>query len=183
MSTHRQRLRELSFDTHGVITLAGAREVGVPAVEVRKLAHRGALRRLGSGVYRMLEAPFTPLDEFAEAVALAGADAVLVDESVLAALDLALVNLRVITVASPHRVRVKLPPTVKVVRRHIPPEDRDHIDGIPAMTVEAALVGARLTVVPERLVDAAHDAVRLRLLAPDRLSSVVAALGGSCSVR
>ncbi|MGH3774937.1 MAG: hypothetical protein ACRDRR_04255 [Pseudonocardiaceae bacterium] len=44
----------------------------MPAVELRKLAARGALARLGHGVYRMLEAPTGRLDEFAEAVAMAG---------------------------------------------------------------------------------------------------------------
>ena len=83
--TYRQVLRELAFDTHGVVTLADAREAGVPDVAVRQLAQRGALERLGKGVYRMNEVPRGPLDEFAEAVALVGRQAVLADEAVLAA--------------------------------------------------------------------------------------------------
>ena len=135
--THRDTLRELAYDTHGVVTLSDAIHAGVPAVEVRKLASRGALERRGKGVYRMTEAPHTPLDEFAEAVAIVGQGAVLADESVLAAL---------------------------VVHRHVDDRQRDSIDGIPSMTLPAALLAARATVLPERLVDAVRKATARELI-------------------
>lgn len=174
--TYRRRLRELAFDTHGVVTTRHAEAVGVPAVELRKLAARGALAHLGHGVYRMLEAPSGRLDEFAEAVALAGEGAVLADESVLAALGLAQVNLRRIRVASPRRVRAKLPDTVEVVQRLIPDDERDYIEGIPAMTVEAAIRGAQGRVMTERLVDAARAAAARGLISPGQEARVIAGL-------
>ncbi|MDQ2707390.1 MAG: type IV toxin-antitoxin system AbiEi family antitoxin domain-containing protein [Actinomycetota bacterium] len=45
--TYRQQLRELAFDTHGVVTTRDAQAAVVPAVELRKLAARGALAHLG----------------------------------------------------------------------------------------------------------------------------------------
>lgn len=163
-SSYRQTLRELAYDTHGVITVADAREAGVPPVELRKLTARGALRRIGHGVYRMIEAPSNNLDEFAEAVALGGEEAVLADESVLAAYGLGQVNLRKIRVATPRRVRSRLPSTVEIEQRKVPLWDRDYIDGIPAMGVESALLGSRGRIMTERLVDAARKAEQRGLL-------------------
>lgn len=158
--TYRQALRDLAYDTHGVVTLADARESGVPASAVRQLAQRGFLERLGTGVYRVQELPRGPLDDFAEAVALVGRDAVLADEAVLAAHDLAQVNLRRIKVATPtpSRVRRRLPPTIEVVRRRVAASDRDDIDGIPAMSIPAALLASTGRVMRERLLEAAHRA-------------------------
>lgn len=156
--SHRQALRELAFDTHGVVTLRDAVSTGVPAVEVRKLASRGALTRLGQGVYRMDEAPADTLTEFAAAVALVGGDAVLADETVLAAHDLAQVNLRRIQVATADRVRRRLPETIEVIARRVPPEQRSDIDGVPAMRLADAIRASRGKVMTSRLIDAARQA-------------------------
>lgn len=156
--SYRQELRELAHDSHGIVTLRDAAAAGVPAVEVRKLASRGALTRLGQGVYRMEEAPADRLTEFAMAVALVGGDAVLADESVLAAHDLAQVNLRRIRVATSERVRRRLPPTIKVVARAVPVDQRTELDGVPAMTLTAAIRASQGRVMSSRLVDAARQA-------------------------
>lgn len=174
--TYRETLRELAYDTHGVVTLSDAVGAGVPAVEVRKLAARGALERRGKGVYRMAEAPHGPLDEFAEAVALVGSDAVLADEAVLAALDLGQVNLRRIKVATSRRIRHALPPTVQVVHRQVDDRERDDIDGIPSMSLSAALLAARGTVLPERLVEAVRKARARDLISASEADRVLTML-------
>jgi predicted transcriptional regulator of viral defense system len=179
MATYRQQLRELAYDTHGIITLEDARAAGIPPVEVRKLANRGALERRGHGVYRMLEAPVTPMDEFAEAVALAGPGAVLADEAVLAAHNLAHVNLKWVPVATPRRVRAKLPRTVKIIRKDVTADQRDDIEGIPAMSVECALLAVRGRIMSERLVDAAHRAAAQGLVPADREAQLVDTLQGA----
>lgn len=171
--TYRQTLRELAYDTHGVVTVKGAEDLGVPAVEVRKLASRGALQRLGHGVYRMIEAPHRPLDEFAEAVALVGDDAVLTDEAVLAAHGLAQVNLRRIKVATSRRVRHSLPETVEVVHRRVSDAEREDIDGIPAVKVVSALLAVRDRVLPERLAEAATKAAARGLMSPKERDRVL----------
>lgn len=179
--TYRQTLRELAFDTHGVVTLTAAAEAGVPAFSVRQLAARGALERLGKGVYRMSEVPRGELDEFAEAVALVGGDAVLADESVLAAHDLAQVNLRRIKVATPtpSRVRQELPRIVEIIRRRVPESDRDAIDGIPAMSIPAALVASIGRVMNERLLDAANQAKVRGLISSSEAERAIQAINQS----
>lgn len=152
MSTYRETLRELAYDSHGLVTLEAAREAGVPSVEVHKLASRGRLHRLGKGVYRVVDAPHGRLDEFAEAVAVVGPDAYLADASVLAAADLAPVNLRRITVATPQAPRHRIPDTVEVLTRT--DEPRTSIDGIPAMALGAAIRRSRPTIRRDRLIEA-----------------------------
>ena len=49
--TYRHDLWEIAAEYHGIVTTRQAEDAGVPAVEVRKLAARGALERLGYGVY------------------------------------------------------------------------------------------------------------------------------------
>lgn len=162
--SHRAALRDLAHASHGVVTVRAAEESGVPAVEVRKLAARGALEHLGYGVYRMTEAAHGPLDEFAEAVALAGNGAVLADEAVLAAHDLAQVNLRQISVATQRRSRRTVPSTVRMVQRKVDETDRDDIDGIPAMSVVAALREVRGRLLPERVSEATKAAAARGLI-------------------
>ncbi|WP_242653850.1 hypothetical protein [Klenkia soli] len=115
-------------------------------------------------MYRMLEVPPTPMSEYAEAVALVGTGAVIADESVLAIHDLALVNPRQIRVVHAGRSRAALPPTVLVERRRLAPEEVTTVEGIPTMTVAAALVAARGRVLPSRLAAAVDDALSRGLL-------------------
>lgn len=175
--TYRKTLRELAFETHGVVILPDAEAAGVPGVEVRKLASRGALTRVGQGVYLMNEAPTDDLTEFAVAVALVGQDAVLADESVLAALDLAPVGARTIKVATNERIRKQLPTTVEVVRRRVPVEDRADVDGVPAMRLGTALLASRGTVMASRLAEAARVAVARGLLDHAEAEALIEALG------
>lgn len=173
---HRQTLRELAFDTHGVITVRDAEAAGVPAVEVRKLAGRGALTRVGYGVYLMNEAPTDGLTEFAVAVALTGEDAVLADDAVLAAHELAQVNLRRIRVATGDRVRKHLPSSIELVHLNVPTEDRDEIDGVPAQRLGTALLASRGRVLTSRLVDAARLAAARGLIDDAEAETIIAEL-------
>lgn len=155
---YRRELRELPFESHGVVTLYAAAAVGVPAVEVRKLASRGAPTRLGQGAYRMEEAPADALTELAAAVALIGGDAVLADSSVLAAHDLVQVNLRRIQIATGQRVRRQLPSTIEAIPRNVPANQRTNVDGLPAMTQAAAIRTSHGTVMTSQLIDATRQA-------------------------
>lgn len=170
--THRDTLRALAYDSHGVVTLDEARAAGVPPVEVHKLANRGRLRRLGKGVYRVVDAPHTRLDEFAEAVAVVGRNAFLADESVLAAAELAPVNLRRITVATPDKTRHRIPATVEVLPA-TGDEPQTRIDGIPAMTVGTAIRRSRPRLPRERLIEAVRLAEARGLLAADEADDLL----------
>ncbi|MBI1352120.1 MAG: hypothetical protein GC156_13520 [Actinomycetales bacterium] len=160
--TYRETLRWLAFDHHGIVTTGQAAAAGVPAVEVRKLAARGALTRVGHGVYRMDEAPTTSLTPFAQALALVGPGARLVDESVLAVHDLALVNPRTIKVGTDRRIREKLPASIEIVP--MAGGDVEYVDGLPTMPLGEALVACRGRVMRDRLVEATRVAVARDLL-------------------
>jgi len=82
--SYRQVLQQLALNTHGVITTGEARAVGIPAVEVRKIAARGFLQRIGHGAYRVLLVPATPETPYAEALAIAGAGSFLGPAATLA---------------------------------------------------------------------------------------------------
>ncbi|WP_345957485.1 type IV toxin-antitoxin system AbiEi family antitoxin domain-containing protein [Gulosibacter sediminis] len=89
---YRQDLWEIAATRNGVVTVVEAEDAGVPAVEVRKLAARGALRGYGQGVYTHRDVPTTPFTEPTIAVALAGEGAFLHRESVLDLLGLGRFN-------------------------------------------------------------------------------------------
>ncbi len=173
--TYRDQLRWLAFDHHGIVTTEQARAIGVPAVALRKLATRNAMRHLGHGVYSMEEAPTTRYTEYAKALALAGPDAMLADESVLAFHDLALVNPRSTKVMTKRRVRAQLPSTVEVLRRTELPAPV-FFEGLASMPLADALLACRGRVQTERLLDATHEARVRGLIRPAEADAVAKAL-------
>lgn len=101
----------------------------------------------------------------AKALALAGPDAMLADESVLALHDLALVNPRTTKVMTMRRVRARMPSTVEVLRRTYLPAPV-FFEGIATMPLADALLACRGRVQTERLLDATHEARVRGLLRP-----------------
>jgi predicted transcriptional regulator of viral defense system len=162
--TYRRRLHERALDQYGYVTTQDADELGVPAVELRKLHQRGGIEHVGQGLYRFEDIPPTPRDEFMEAVLLVGEDAVLAGDAVLALHDLGLAHPRRIRVATPRRVRRRLPPFIKVEQREVPRAEQTTYEGIPAMTVGEAIRDCRGLLMPERLVEAAVDAAQAGLI-------------------
>lgn len=174
--TYRATLRELADAQYGYITTREASDLGVPGVELRKLANRGVLRQVRRGVYRFPDARRTDLDAYAEAVARVGEGAFLMGDAVLGLLGLALVEPRRIKVGTPNRVRQKDPGFVDVVWRAFPRQVLTTYEGIAATTVAQALIDARGTVMADRLRDATNQAFRAGLLTHAEANRVRAAL-------
>jgi len=174
--SYRDSLRMLAFDGHGVITTLGAARLGVPAVEVRKLASRGALTRIGHGVYRMEEAPTDALTPFAEAIAQVGPGAVIADESVLEIHDLAQVNPNKITVVTSRRVRGQLPATILVKRLPVDRIEVDYVEGVPVMPLHTAMVRCAGRVLPDRLEEGIDDALGRKLITAQQAAVVRSAV-------
>lgn len=148
---YRQDLWEVAASRNGVVTVAEADDAGVPAVEVRKLAARGALRAYGQGVYAHRDVPTTPFTEPAIAVALAGRGAFLHRESVLDLLGLGQFNPPKVKVGTRRRVRRALPTWMELENRpDVPDEDLTHYESIPATTVRRALADMRDRMPPDR---------------------------------
>ena len=177
--TYRRRLHERALDQYGYVTTRDAEALDVPAVELRKLRQRGGLEHLGQGLYRFEDIPRTPHDQFMEAVLHAGPDAVLTGDAVLALHDLALVNPRKIRVATPRRVRRRLPEYLEVEHVPTPPLERTEYEGIPATTVARALRDCRGIVMRDRLVEATREAARAGLVPKKEAGRIVAELEGT----
>jgi len=154
---------EYAANNYGLITSAEAKAIGVPNIELVKLAHRGRLTRLGHGVYRIERYIPTPFDKYAEAVAIVGDGAYIFGESVLAMQGLALVNPTVIHVATPERIRKKLPSDIAGIYRKNT-EPKTYYEGIPSQSVYNALLTYRESVMSERLLDAINEAQRQGLI-------------------
>ena len=150
-------LYEAAMDNYGLITASEARDMGVGDKDLAVYSKRGWLERRGHGVYRLTRYVPHRLDPYAEAVTLVGPESIVWGESVLAMGELASVNPGKITVASPKRVRRKLPAWIEVVR--LPKGTRaGWFDGIPSQSVADAIRTCVDTVMGERLVQAVADA-------------------------
>jgi hypothetical protein len=114
------------------------REAGVPAVEVRKIASRGFLQRLGHGAYRALLVPASPLTPYAEALAVAGMGSHLGPAATLAVHRL-IERHRVIDVCVPREPRRVEVPSVKVTRSFRDTCEVIHFMGLRALSLPAAL--------------------------------------------
>ncbi|MEV5000103.1 type IV toxin-antitoxin system AbiEi family antitoxin domain-containing protein [Nocardioides sp. LML1-1-1.1] len=156
---YRDLVREIALGEYGFITTKDAVAAGVPAVELRKLAARGALVHVAYGIYRVPDAPGSPFDQFAEALLRAGDGAYLRGDSVLALFGLADVNPRKIRVVAPKRTRAKMPAIMEVAA---PPRGEapnlTRYEGLLAMRVADAILDCRGRIERDRLLKAARDA-------------------------
>lgn len=162
---YRHDLWEIAASRNGVVTIAEAEDAGVPAVEVRKLAARGALRAYSQGVYTHRDVPTTPLTEPTAAVALAGEGAFLHRESVLGLLGLGQFNPPKVRVGTRRRVRRILPEWMELENRSdVSDEDLTRYEGIPATTVRRALEDMRHRTPPDRWEALVEEALRRDLI-------------------
>lgn len=156
---YRDVVREIALGEYGFITTTQAVAAGVPAVELRKLAARGALVNVAYGIYRVPDAPGSPFDQFAEALLRAGEGAYLRGDSVLALFGFADVNPRKIRVVAPKRTRAKTPGFMEVTAppRGVAP-NLTRYEGLLAMRVADAILDCRGRIERDRLFEASRDA-------------------------
>jgi len=176
VETYRRRLFRRALDQYGFVTTQDAVELGVPAVELRKLAGIGGIEHISYGLYRFDDVPRTGRDQFMEAVLRVGPDAYLTHDAVLALHELALVNPRRIRVGTPKRARPRLPDYIEVIQRRLAPDDLTKYEGIPTTTVTRALLDCRGLIMGERLVAAAREAATRGLLRRVEADRVIADL-------
>jgi predicted transcriptional regulator of viral defense system len=148
---------ESAVDNYYLITTREARRIGVPPVELAKLAKRGKLQHISHGVYRLSRHVPHPNDPYAVSVARVGEDAYLYGESVIAMLGLAPTNPARIYVATPKRYRGKGADGLVVVQR---PDagDATAYEGVPSQEAGAAIVSCLGKTMPSRLRAAAEAA-------------------------
>ncbi|WP_440709997.1 type IV toxin-antitoxin system AbiEi family antitoxin domain-containing protein [Herbiconiux sp. YIM B11900] len=162
---YRQDLWEIAASHNGVVTLAEAEDAGVPAVEVRKLAARGALRAYGQGVYAHRDVPKTSFAQPAIATALAGEGAFLHRESVLDLVGLGQFNPPKVRVGTRRRVRRTLPNWMELENRSdVLDDDLTRYEGVLATTVRRALEDMRDRMPPDRWESLVDYALRRDLI-------------------
>lgn len=138
--TYRQRVYQAALDNQGLVTTKLAGEIGVPSVELRKLAQRAAIERIGHGVYRSPYFPTTKTSSAIEALTLVGEGAFLYGQSVAEYLELGDLNPRKVHVGYGGRIRKALPDYIKVTRATQADLDFVEIyDDVPCMSVERML--------------------------------------------
>ena len=136
-----ERMVERAAEQHGFLRIADARDIGVGAPYLRKLAAKGRLQHRGWGLYRLMAIPPTPRDEYQEAVLWAGEGAVVGGEAAIGLWELADVNPRAIDVVLPPggRVRKQIGPRVKLMHDRLTPADIDSVDNIPVVIPRTAI--------------------------------------------
>lgn len=133
-------LLEVAVQQHGYVTTEDARRVGVDPQRLRAMALRGRAEQRVRGLYRLTAVPHRPNDEYAEAVLLGGADAVLGGEAALDLWGLADVNPRRIEVVVRPMARVRRQRAgVVFVHRALATDDVDDVDDIPVVTSPVAI--------------------------------------------
>ena len=178
--TYYDDIYELAVDQHYLITTEQARQAGIPSAELRKLAQRGRLTRIGHGLYRLSRYVPSEEDSYATAVAMLGSGARLYGESVIALLDLAPTNPAHVFVATPNRVRRRLPGNV-IIRSVDEDAQVTRYMGIASQSVEDAILSARESMMPSRLRDAADRARELGYISKTQHERLLEELHGKTS--
>lgn len=173
--SYQQQLRHIAAYQHGIITTDDADELDIPAVELRKLAQRGAIRRIGHGVYRFDDFPRTVGSDEAEAVAIVGEHAYLEGESVLALLELGHANPARIEIATTRQKRRALPQWIRVTQRTtLQEKETTHYQGVPSVTLNYALRQIHHKIPQTRWREAISQAARRELLSPKEVHALLA---------
>ncbi len=164
--TSLERLLEVAAHQRGYVTTRNAQELGIAPVELRKLKQRGKLERHAHGLYRLASFPHREHDELMRAALWADGRGVISHQSALALWNLADVNPNKIdvTVPPPYRPRRKGGETYRIWTRDLDPVDIDHVDDIPVVTPERAIVEAANSGLQGRFVGQAIRAARDRHL-------------------
>lgn len=161
--THWEEINEIGLDNYGIVTTDDAKDVCNVRIELPRWVRMGRLENLGRGVYRLSQYTPSEYDQYAEAVALVGKEAMVYGVSVLAMHNLALVNPAKIEVATHLRKRRQLPDWIRVVR---PGKDvrREDFNGIRSQSVADAIRVCARSLMRERLISAIADAKRRGLV-------------------
>lgn len=155
--TYYDDIYEHAVDNYYLISTKTAKQLGIPTIELAKLANRGKLEHVSHGLYRLARYVPHEYDPYAVSVAKVGEGAYLFGESVIAMLRLAPTNPARMYVATPHRYRKSTSSGLTVVERH-DVDDQTIYEGIPSQKVGDAIVSCIGKMMRERLDLAADNA-------------------------
>jgi predicted transcriptional regulator of viral defense system len=165
-----EKVLELAADQYGYVTTSQAREGGVSADTVRKMAERGTLERVSWGVYRVPTFPPSPYAEYMEASLWpAGVRGVISHQSALALRELSDVSPSAIHITVPEdfRIRRDVPNHLAVHHAKLTDDEVTLFEGIPCASVARTIEDChRAHAGPALLRQALDDAAREGFLSP-----------------
>ncbi|MCL2489580.1 MAG: type IV toxin-antitoxin system AbiEi family antitoxin domain-containing protein [Propionibacteriaceae bacterium] len=168
----RDDLWEVAVDQYGYVTTADAARLGVPVVEVAKLASRGGLTRVSQGVYRFPQWPVGANDHLMEAVLWTrDPTAVLSHDTALDVLDLCDINPTLLHVTVSGRKypirRRETPSGLTIHYEQLNSTQRGWWEQIPTVTAQTAIEqGVAASVRPDLLNQAIDAAARRSMIDP-----------------
>jgi predicted transcriptional regulator of viral defense system len=132
---------EFASEHQGIVTTKNAADLGVDPANLRVMASRGRLERVGRGVYRVPTLPIGELSPYAEAAAWAAGRAVVSHESALLMRELGdFGGSRIdLTVPSNYRLLRDVPRRLRVWVEDLAESSLEVLEGVPTVTVETAL--------------------------------------------
>lgn len=171
-------LLERAQQQYGYLTPGDARELDIDPTQLRLMAARHTLERLGHGLYRMPLVPSTQLDAYMEAILWTGRRGVLSHATALDLHELCDVNPSVIhvTVPSGFRTRKVVPEIYRLHRFDLDPVEVGWHEGIPIVTPERAILGGIEQALGWQLIEQAIDTARARGLVTKPAAKRLAAL-------
>lgn len=170
------KVLELATDQYGYVTTAQARDGGVSADALRKMAERGTLERVSWGVYRVPTFPPSPYAEYMEASLWpAGVRGVISHQSALALRELSDVSPSAIHITVPEgfRIRRDVPAQLAVHHADLADDEVALFEGIPCTGVARTIEDCHRTHVgPALLRQALDDAEREGFLSPAKAADL-----------
>lgn len=159
-----EQLLQIAGEQRGYVTSADAETLGVNPVELRKMAARGRLERVGHGLYRLPTFPRRQNDELMVAVLWTGKRGVIGGQTALALYELCDVNPRRIDLTVPpgYRPRKAKGELYRVRHAELTDRDLDMVDDIPVVAPAVAISDAIADRVDPRLIDQAIRTARRR---------------------
>ena len=147
----------------GLFTSKQAREKGIQASVLVRLAQRGRLVRAARGVYRIAHYPPDRFAQYREAVLWAQSShgperAALSHETALLVFGLSDVNPAKVHLTVPNRARLRRekPSWIVIHRADLPPDDLTEHEGIPVTSVERTITDILATTRSRRSRPASH---------------------------
>jgi predicted transcriptional regulator of viral defense system len=178
----RNELWEVAVDQYGYVTTADASRLGVPVVELAKLANRGTLNRVSQGVNRVPEWPVSANDHLREAVLwIRDPTAVLSHDTALDVLDLCDINPTTLHLTISDRKfpirRRDMPDALIIHYEHLGEKQRGWWEQIPTVTAQTAIgQGIHTSVRPDLLRQAIDTAHRRSMIGTETAERLRAAL-------
>lgn len=156
-----ETVQQAALGTHGIITFARAKAMGVCSAELYRWTESGRLVKIGRGAFRLAAYPLRGLvSDMAAILASIGDAAYLYGESALQFYRLCPTRSYCATVAYPHRIRRQtLPPGVTIVKGD-PAYEPVYPEGIACQRPEDAIrscIGVLEKSVLEEAVETAAD--------------------------